>query len=61
MDDVKHQCPQNMETGVMGAPTVDCQQVNQVPEPATAWLIPAALLIALAARKIVQRVRCRPS
>lgn len=57
MSDTKVQCPQNMETGVMGGPTVDCQQVHQVPEPATAWLIAGALLIATAARKIGQRVR----
>jgi hypothetical protein len=36
MNDAKRQCQQNMETGVMGGPTVGCQQVHQVPEPATA-------------------------
>ena len=57
MNDAKRQCEQNVETGVMGAPTVECQQVNQVPEPATTWLVAAALLIAVAARKIGQRAR----
>ena len=58
MSDAKSQCHQNMETGVMGAPTVACQEVHQVPEPATTWLIVAALLVGLAARKIdVLRVR----
>ena len=57
MNDAKRECQQGAETGVMGAPTVECQQVNQVPEPSMAWLIAAALLIAVAARKIGQRVQ----
>jgi len=61
MNDAKRECQPNMETGVMGAPTVECQQVHQVPEPATAWLIAAALLIAVAARKIGQRAQLKPS
>jgi PEP-CTERM motif len=61
MNDAKRQCQQNMETGVMGGPTVECQEVHQVPEPATAWLIAIALLIAAAARKIGQRARCQSS
>jgi hypothetical protein len=54
MSDAKSQC-QKLETGTMGKPPIECQQVNQVPEPSTGWLIAAALLIALAARKIGRR------
>jgi hypothetical protein len=61
MSDTKHQCQQKMETGVMGKPPVECQQVNQVPEPTTAWLIGAALLLAVAARKLGQKARSRVS
>ena len=52
MNDAKRECQQSVETGVMGAPTAECQQVHQVPEPATGWLIAAALLIAVGVRKI---------
>ena len=59
MKDAKNQCQQTMETGAMGKPAVECQQVNQVPEPATAWLIAAALLMAAVARKIGRQVRSK--
>ena len=55
MSDAKREC-QHMETGVMGAPDAQCQQVNQVPEPSTTWLVAAALLVAVGVRRIGQRV-----
>ena len=60
MNDAKPQC-QQVETGVMGGQVVDCQQVHQVPEPATAPLIAVAMLIAIAVHKIARRAPCKPS